>query len=578
VVEIRFISKSGVFVDSLNSITRRGQLLNVLFDITKIGGVQKGTIEIQNINIELSTNFEVQIWRGYYEGFTGSQLEHQFTGYITEAPEYTDDTIKIKFAGYWEKFKGIQNTVTYTNKTISFIIQDLLSTDPFERFNNDFSELNPPTDLIPEIKLENTPLLEVFNRLVAIANKDYQTAQYAFYFDETNRLVFKLMTIQEALFEGYQFFGPQIDQEKPKVNKVYMYTRDPLDSQKTVFRGVVTNTDSVSQYGVKDETIIFPDESGTGILTDLDTNAIVNVSKMLIDRYKDPTTKASIKNIRNFYDQGFLKISTAKTKKKTTVYEGENANNWDLSSVIASTVTVDTGIFLFGNSSLKFALASGSQSDEAIYDFPENSYGVFLFEVYVYCTGGAECTFKLFNESDFKTMSNSIQDQWVKLSMQIVLSLGTEEGDIDYKDGSEEDTMDFSDPQVVFAVDYQDGASANNLDYEDGVDTGAVDGQDGLGEGAMCYRSPLAGGNLFAVNKFALTFDTEVGSVYVDKALISTFNGITKELSIEKQSIAIKEGAFLNTINLGENPDSLIDEIKGEIKPGNIAFEQFKGQ
>jgi len=84
---------------------------------------------------------------------------------------------------------------------------------------------------------------------------------------------------------------------------------------------------------------------------------------------------------------------------------------------------------------------------------------------------------------------------------------------------------------------------------------------------------------LFGIKTIRVTILEDVVSVfYID--LFDIFANIYNyhELQVEELEYHLSSIALFANINFGEKQDSVIDEIKGQVKEGNIALDIFSKQ
>lgn len=541
--------------------------------VSSDGIIQRNKFLVNTTNFKITVapgnNILSTVTLAFQDGMTATQIGTQLIAGQTYYLTYTVGTNTLTYVGVANY--PITNSLSQSVAGIS----------------------NAPETLVTNFVLEDMELSKVIETLVGMANIDYHVEQWTAYVDSDRVLRFEKLLLQEYLHEGTDFHNPDVTQENPKINAISLYTKDKDNSERTVFRGYVQNTDSISKYGIKSKSLVFTLEEGTQSELTLDNEtAIIYMAKMLISKNSVPQTSIEIGRIQRVLPQGMYSITTQQVVGQKTVMEGDtlefpgtNSNipgQWNMVDMTNTSISRTRDKYLYGQGSIKFTLSANSVYDIARYNFLETIYAIKSFSVWVYLEGNATVDIILRSPISETIKSVSEQNKWVRVEIIPVnrvssgitlMGITTEEvvteGEMYFStDGVTEELFNYSNDGSLEAQMFQ--GSSEVLDVTMAVNNA------GIVEDLTIFSDDLEGSFILASDYFMVKLTSGSGNVYIDRAEVVATSNYTAVESLEKQTI--KLGAlFENKIHLGARPASLIDEVDKGAEQGESAFDMYKG-
>jgi len=537
-VQLRLYSPTGELLTILSDTDETGSILNAIVKVNKIGGVD-------NFSFRIDRNVSALITRNTECYFYINRLLW-FIGIIKETPraDQSDPVLVIEGDGFYKRlFKKVIN-VTYTTQTLDAIVKAVANTYLGADVNvyYDVAKIATPSVSNITIQFKDKNLFQVFNTLLEIANYNYDTAKYRFYVDTEKDLVFELLSedIVTNIFEGYQYYQPEVTQDNSKIiNKVFAFRTKTATPGEVEYVNTYEDTASQGKYGLFVKKITFPDYA--------DTTTIIKMVDFILKRRAEPQDKIKIENYvtEELLSFGKYGISNRRDLYWKVAAFCDSLTDWDVSNLDDTTLALSTTHVLTGRQSLKFTTATGSINEyaELVLDVAIPLPQVFRMYIYFESTS-INIKVTLYDEDgneldiDFASI---FTDQWLKYTKD---NIGvTVEEDL-YADSSGEQDL------------YVDSSGEQDLYVRDEV-------------------TP----QLNALKTIRITILEDVATVfYIDlfDVFANTYN--YHELQVEEIEYRLNARGIFTDINFGEMQDSIIDEIKGQVKEGNIALDIFSKQ
>lgn len=472
-----------------------------------------------------------------------------FSGYAESIPssDQDDPIIQITGLGFVHKLKEKTINESYTTQTLEFIIEDIANTYLGVDLNVYFNaaKINPPSISNITIEFKDKTLESVFKSLSKIANKDYQTQQYTWGVDKEKALYFSPISNDTIIhyFEGYDYQAPGVEKLDGKlINKVLTYRTTQADPNIVEFVTSYEDIESIGLNGLYEKSLTFPDFA--------DTTTISNIANSILERNSVPLDRLSIKDlpIDDLLTIGFYELSNRRDQYIVSVNEMEDLSQWDTSAMINTIPSIVSDNVFTGRKSLKLITTVGSASEFMEYILPVPIKFPDLFRLFVYLDdANADITIKIFdtnnNEFDLDFDSTAGIDQWLKKFSNIGSELQTANLLVDNGTGDED---------LIVDVDVSNS-------------------------GEMIVDK-LVGSGILDITKIRIIINNNNAStLWIDSISARANTYFHRKLLLEQVEYELNK-SFLANVTFGEKADSLIDEIKNEVKPGDIALSVFSKQ
>jgi hypothetical protein len=574
-IQLFIMSPSGERLAILSDSDESGQILNAKITEKKIGGVDKFSFNIpRSVDVPITRNTECYFY------ITGELWK---SGYIKEIPkpDQTDPVLTIRGDGFHKRLSKKIINETYSAQTLDHIVKDIANNYFGSELGvyYDVGKIDTPSISSITIEFIDKDLFKVFETLLEIANYDYENAKYRFYVDNERYFVFELISedFQTKLFEGYQFQAPEISVDNSKIlNKILAFRTELADPDVVEYVATYQDTESQGRFGLFEKKITFPDY--------IDSTTIEKICTYLLIRKSFPTTKIKIEDfeIQDVLSFGKYGIFNRREEYWRIIADCDTLQGWDTYISNTTMVLSETHV-LTGKRSLKFTTASGSYGEyveyilDDIIPLPQKVRIYIYFEsvtvefrVTFYDDHGNE-VFLRPGAADTALLS----DQWIKRFETINLITAVDNMEVDPNGVTDDfiinlDTVTEDDLDVRYEV-VEDNVIADPngasddiiLDYSVAVE----------GELIVKYREAAG---LLEVKKVRITMLTDTPAVfYIDR--LDTYANIYNfhELQLEEIEYNLSSVGLFANINFGEKEDSILDEIKDQVKEGNIALEIF---
>ena len=542
-VLVQIYSVTGALVASFYNNTLDGENLLVECNEKKNGGLDIFKFTVPSDSTEpLFNDMECQI---HINGV------NWFSGYAEYIPEKDTDEpiIEITGKGFVHKLKEKTINRSYTSQTLEYIIKDVANLDLGSEINVYYNVAKILVPIVNSITIEfkDKSLYEVFEILFNIANKDYTTIPYTWGVDKDKELYFSTisMNTQKHYFEGYHYQEPQVEQVSNKiVNKILTYRTTLADSKLTEYVATYQDTGSQGLYGLFEKKLTFPDY--------IDSTTIANIANGILEKYSVPIDKIEIESlpITSKLDIGFYALSNRRDEYFLSVNELEDITDWNIVNMANSTPTIESTEVFTGRKALKIVTAVGCQGDYMEFVLDEAIRFPNLFRLFVYLNDtNADITIRLFDESN-----NSLD-----------LNLGNE-GDLSGEWIKQLTFIDYDLRTLVLRVDYDVSTEWNMIvDY------------DVNNEGELTIDN-LMHEFIWNIKKVQIIINNNnISTIYIDSMHVRANTYLYRKIMIEEIKYTLDK-SYLADVTFGTSVDSLIDEIKDNVKDGNIALAVFSKQ
>lgn len=541
-ITVKILSQTGDFVTFFCSNTDNGKSLSLVLNEEKIGGLIDFTLNMSNDIYEpIFTDMLCQI---FLDG------THYWTGYAGIIPEADTNTEIISITGYGfiQKLKKQVINVSYTDKTLEYIIKDIASTYLTTELRVLYQEsfIETPSISAIDIEFKDKTLLDVFTSLMNIANYDYQNAQYTFYIDKNRYFNFRLISqsTKEALFEGFDYQEPTIDKSFSEIiNKILAYRTKSTDANAVEYVGTYQDTNSQGNYGTYMKKYTFPDYTGNSI--------IENICNAIIQKNKDPIITQEINNLEIISpkDIGFYRLISQRKSYLKTLNSMESLTGWNTETLISATASISNEHVLTNRTALKLVSGVGSMSSymEYVFDpyipFP-STFGLYVYKV----LSASEYTIRLYdiydNFIDIKVPQSAPIGQWLRFGVDIKILLELTTLNVNYSE-TLESCLELS---------------------PDGIDSGCMDIYQVIQDG------------VFNISKVRIIIDSNSDSEgFFDQLDLITNAYIDRTLILEQVEYTLNK-SYVAKCTLGNKSSSIVDEIKEKVKDGSNALEIFSKQ
>ena len=270
--------------------------------------------------------------------------------------------------------KRINVNKLYENKTLNFILDDLISNEltpntPI-RYNPDL--INPPDLTVTKLEINDKSVLKAIEKILKYANHDFQNAQYRAGINENNEIFFGLLEDVEGygFYEGYQFQNPDVEIDTDDLVNIIMIYRTIEDSDEVEYVSTISDSDSIDEWGERVKKLIIEDF--------VHQDDAERIAGAMLEKYKVARTKFEINALRiedEPYPIGFYGLNSRYAEYAIKISDFENLAAWD-KHVSVTTITRSDEQVLSRKFSFKTVQANGSSGeymeftiDEAVY-FP----------------------------------------------------------------------------------------------------------------------------------------------------------------------------------------------------------------
>lgn len=576
-VQLYLYSQSDELITVLSDNNISGQLLDVELVYEKFGGLMTFSFNLsRDYNFPLTKNMTCFF---YVSGILWSG------GYLIEIPEADSDTpvLRIKGEGFFKRLKNKVINESYSAQTFEFIVDDILTSHLGSDIGifYDALKIDVPTIASITIEFKDKTLLQVIKNIIQLCNKDYNNVKYIVYIDNDRELVIEELSedFQQILFEGYNYQSPDSSKDFTKiVNSLDAYRSTLADPNVVEFVNNYDVQDSIDRNSLYQKKITFSDYT--------DTTTIANLSNAVLDRRAYPQDKVKIDNleITNILNFGKYRLNNKRQDFWQLIADCDALTGWDFSNLSVTTAALSSTHVLTGKQSIKFVTGSGSDGEYAEYILSTVIPFPTLLRLYMYF----ESTTSLLTVTFFDEYNNEVVIDFETLEFDMEVTHETT-GDDEFIVSSDPVTDQNLSVDIQIAVVDQwakiekeleaQVITSNYLELYDGVNPQEnMELYDGsITEDAQALS--LSGNALINVSRVRITFNTDsVTTVYLDRLEAKASIYKHHDLQLEKVLYTLSAVGLFANAEFGDKSFSIVDEIKDNVKNGDLALQVFSKQ
>ena len=543
-VTVNIYSITGSLVATFMNNTEGGENLKVKCSENRMGGLDTFSFEVPSTTTEpLFTDMECRIYVDGVWWYTG------YADFIPNLDTY-DPTIEIEGQGFYHKLEDKTANESYTSQTLAAIVADIgvnyLGSDINVLYNA--AKIDVPALSGISISFDDMTLLEVFEELASLANYQYSTQQYTWGVDKEKELYFEEIPndLQGHLFEGYHYQFPEVSKigGNSIINQILAYRATSAGSSTTEYVNTYEDAGSKELNGTYEEKITFPSY--------LDNTTIANICAGILEKNSQPLDRVEIENLEvsDRLPIGFYGLSNRRDKYFLTVNDMEDVADWDLTSLVNTTVTISSDKVFTGRRAMKIVTAAGSLGEKFTYDLPIPVKFPDIFRLFVFLEDiNGALTVRLYgsNDNSVDIMFGDQGDQsgeWIKRLVPVSLLLDTGFLFVDESAGN----------SGYMIVDI-DASNSGKMIIDTLVREGVTD-----------------------IVRVEIEMDTDVATtMYIDALSVQANTYLNREIMLEQIEYELDK-SYIVKATFGTKVDSVIDEIKGDVKAGDIALSVFSKQ
>lgn len=514
---LQFFSQSDTFVGEIRLDNDNSNLLLVEPEEEVVGGLKSFSFTIDKLpDFSFFNLMKVKIIIDGNHWYTGELL-------ISSEPDERDPEKEFLGRGYIKYLDDIDDIEeTYLNKTIKEIMVDLINTYILPNTPIEYDEdiINPPNITITKYEINNKSLRKVFDDLLEIANRNYNTEEYTFginkdlfiYFEEISR------NILSGYFEGYQFQNPKVKVRDNKViNYIDIYRSKENQTDELELVSTVQDSESQSRYGIRKSKITINDY--------VDTNTAERIAEAKLNKFKDAFTSVSLSDLEidDRLPIGFYNISNRFQNYTKLINDCEDLADWD-QTLTNATLTLDGDEYISGKNSL--LLTANNAIDEFIeIDLDETVMYPDILKIYF----KQNITGEYVNVTVFDEDGNTIQ-AGETMTYKILAEDGT------------------------FILNEEGGKILQETTEQFGIDIKII-------EDWFLYKFDISA--IDNIKKIRLQIITSTSfELNIDRVELETNSWFTRTLKLDKIKYSLNRTGIKADPEFGEKIDSIIDDIK----------------
>ena len=604
-LQIRLVSSSDDLIGIVDTATDQGSFLDIELSVDKVGGLNGFNFQVSKDNsLPLTTGTYAQIW---LDGI------HWYTGMIKELPTGVQDDpiLNIEVSGIYLNLKNKTISETYTAQTFDTIIKDLASTylDSSIDVVYDVTKIDSPTISNITIEFKDKTLFECFERLLSIANLDYNTIQYSFIVDRDRKFCFYPLsdTILDAFSEGIDYNAPEINLNRSElVNSVRAYRTKSAVDDETEFVNTFDDADSIANNGLREEKIVVPDF--------LDSTTIESIADSILQEFSEPKIIEEIKNFivgSTEIEFGPYRLLNRLKLLWMVISNCNSFTDWSFGSIGSIAYSLSSTKVITNKQSFKFVASSDTNGEFAELTlpipitFPQSIRSFVFFEsindlVLDIVFESSDGSIARINYGTLDSQLGLTDDSLTNSefgatndflnSFAVFATSVTSEALTNWVEQKEDLSLEVEDDFLEITFDVGGSSTAPNpagfnTDVEAGLNIPPADQFGLFGPGTLVMEVSIDGVTeegfeivnsisnlLFDVSKVRVEFISGYGTVYVDRidTLANQFG--TYDLFIEQIKYNLNQVSRKANIVFGQRRSSIVDEIlKGE-KEGNTIY------
>jgi hypothetical protein len=373
-IEIQFYSITGELIGIIGSKYEKSNLKKVEIKINKIG-------DLIGYNFIVGRRLDIPFFNDVETRFFINGL-HWFTGLLVYEPDQGRRNVQYNYQGkgFWNYTERITINKLYQNKTLAFILDDIIDNElvPKSGIVYDENLINPPNLTVTKLELNDKTIEDAFMTILKYANNDYINAQYRMGVNKEKKIFFDLIDteISYGFFEGYQFQNPDIEIDTDElINKINIY-RSKEDSDEVEFLTSINDSDSIDEWGERLDKLIIPDY--------VDSADGQKIAQAKLQLRKDPRIKIDIKELTvedEPYEFTNYNINTRRTEYIINVSDFEALAAWNIQTSITAVTRSQAQVFT-KRASFKSVQANGSVAEYMEFTLEEAVYFVSTLLIY----------------------------------------------------------------------------------------------------------------------------------------------------------------------------------------------------
>jgi hypothetical protein len=267
------------------------------------------------------------------------------------------EEIELEGDGLYYELKDQTIDVTWSNKTVEFIIDDIFTnyingkTDILYNIAN----INPPAVTLTTYEAKKKDVQGVLEDLLAICNSNLSSSEYTVYVDADRYIYFDEIdksSIYRKFFEGTDFQAPKIKLKTDKLlNSIELFLTNAA-SQTVAYNSTIQDTDSIAKYGEKKDTLTLP--------SNMDSDTGEAIAEYKIARWGEPKQTIQIKDLaveEEKFPFGLYGITTKHQLQRFVLDECNSLDTWTY-NLAGSSIFIDDEIMISGRNSFRWEVAT----------------------------------------------------------------------------------------------------------------------------------------------------------------------------------------------------------------------------
>ena len=569
---IKFYTPSGIYIDSINIQGTEPYAVKIKITDEKIGGLKNFSITIQkDIDIRMFNQMFVEFWINQNRWYTG------IVNFLPEVDGKKEE-IEIEGNGLYSQLEDQTINVTYNNKTVEEIIDDIFSNQISDKTDilYDIANINPPAITLTKFEANDKKVNAVLEDLIEICNLNFESEEYICYVHNDKYIYFEEMekaSIRRNFFEGSDFQDPKVKMKTNKlVNTIDIYITNAA-SQTVVYSSTVQDSDSVAYYGEKMQKLTLP--------SNMDQDTGEAIASYIIERWKNPKKTLQIDNLKieeEPFPFGLYGITTRHQFYTFVLDECNTLDTWDY-SLPGSGIFIDNDVMMSGRNSFRWEVTSyDTDYIELTLDTP-----IWFWENIILWIRPEdwECEYQIYVED---SEGNSLNSDYFILEVNdinpdyLVLENGT-----DYFTTNSIRSV-FRNIVIEIIHDDRNIALENNdlFCLENGIDELVIDGLEVvLNKMVLGDFNPVSIPNnnqIFNLKKIKIASVGAGTTSYLDRIEVSGRMFQTHQLTLEKIKYSNDGNQILADADFGEITEDVTDKIKEIKKEQKNIFSIFEKQ
>jgi hypothetical protein len=423
--KLKFYDLSDTKIGEIGSDVKRGRISEINFELLPIGcGAFSFVIDdfCDRFNIEYRTRVDIH---PYFD------TSPWFTGFIQNLPQIGQERpYEYTGFGFYEQLDWVLVTGSYESQDIANIVKDIIENTvaPNTQVVYNASKVETTGYVVDKIDFDHVYAKDAIQTLADMAQG------FEFGVDNVREFYFRAIDtdINYSYWAGKHFQNIEIEKQPHVIkNKLYIKAGE-IQSGGSNIIGNVSDSTSISTYGLREEVITVPEAMAPDDATQW--------AQQILAQKKDPKIRAKIKNI--IFDKTKTKMEAAgKARVTVPLLSGINVGKnlilnpsfeipglggndifayWGEGTLEGSTINDETSIVHSGNHSCRFdidSLNGLAEVGESLSLIPLKKYRAWVW--YKNSTTGKTALLKICNSTDGKSLKSD--GTWGAISEYITL-------------------------------------------------------------------------------------------------------------------------------------------------------------